>query len=237
MNRTDRLYALVEELRAVAPRTRSARQLAERFEVSTRTIERDLSALQAAGVPVYAEPGRRGGYTVDPATTLPPLNVTAEEAMAVAVALAAIGGGPFHGPARSALRKVVAAMPPAAAARAREWTGLVRLVVDDGIAGGGGGPADRVLATVRRATLRGEVLRLHYGDRDGVRTEREVEPALLLAGPRGWYLVGHCRLRGDGRAFRLDRVADAAPTGELVRPHPVVEPQVPTMRVVAPALT
>jgi predicted DNA-binding transcriptional regulator YafY len=54
VNRTDRLYALVEELRAMAPRPRSARQLAKDYEVSTRTIERDIVALQESGVPVYA---------------------------------------------------------------------------------------------------------------------------------------------------------------------------------------
>ena len=74
MNRTDRLYALVEELRAVAPRPRSARQLAERYEVSARTVERDILALQESGVPVYAETGRRGGYVIDKTVTLPPLN-------------------------------------------------------------------------------------------------------------------------------------------------------------------
>ena len=61
MNRTDRLYAIVEELRAVSPRPRSASWLADRFEVSRRTIERDISALQQTGVPVWAEPGRTGG--------------------------------------------------------------------------------------------------------------------------------------------------------------------------------
>jgi predicted DNA-binding transcriptional regulator YafY len=61
MNRTDRLDALVEELRAVSPRPRSASWLAGRFEVSRRTILRDLDALSQAGVPVWAEPGRSGG--------------------------------------------------------------------------------------------------------------------------------------------------------------------------------
>jgi hypothetical protein len=65
MNRTDRLYALVEELRAVAPRPRSARWLAQRFEVCSRTVERDIGALQESGAPIYAEPGRTGGYTLD----------------------------------------------------------------------------------------------------------------------------------------------------------------------------
>src|SRR5947209_15288462 len=87
MNRTDRLYALVEELRAVAPRPRSARWLADRFEVSSRTVERDIGALQQAGVPIYAEPGRTGGYTLDKTHTLPPVNVSPAEAVAIAVAL------------------------------------------------------------------------------------------------------------------------------------------------------
>ena len=66
MNRTDRLYAIVEVLRATAPRARAARDLAERFEVSVRTIERDISSLQQSGVPIWATPGPGGGYSVDP---------------------------------------------------------------------------------------------------------------------------------------------------------------------------
>src|SRR2546429_7766668 len=74
MNRTDRLYALVEELRAVTPQPRSARWLACRFEVSSRTVERDIGALQQAGVPIYAEPGRTGGDGVGKKHTPPPVH-------------------------------------------------------------------------------------------------------------------------------------------------------------------
>jgi predicted DNA-binding transcriptional regulator YafY len=81
MNRTDRLYALVEELRAVAPRPRSARHLAEHYEVSTRTIERDILARQESGVPIYAETGRRGGYVIDNAKALPIVTVRNRPAM------------------------------------------------------------------------------------------------------------------------------------------------------------
>src|SRR5256885_7984785 len=111
MNRTDRLYAMVEELRAVTPRPRSARWLARRFEVSSRTVERDIGALQEAGVPFYAEPGRLGGYVLDKAHPLPPVNVSPAEAVAIAVALEKLRGTPFHDAARSALRQVVAVMP------------------------------------------------------------------------------------------------------------------------------
>src|ERR671933_2418211 len=111
MNRTDRLYAMVEELRAVAPRPRSARWLAERFEVCVRTVERDIGALQQSGVPIYAEPGRTGGYCLDRARTLPPVNFTPAEAVAMALALQRLGGTPFEATAGTALRKLVAAMP------------------------------------------------------------------------------------------------------------------------------
>jgi predicted DNA-binding transcriptional regulator YafY len=128
MNRTDRLYALVEELRAVAPRPRSARQLAQRYEVSTRTIERDILALQESGVPIYAETGRRGGYAIDKALTLPPLNFTAAEMVAIAVSLAREENTPFAGATRSALRKVLATASAAQTAEAGELMDRVRLI-------------------------------------------------------------------------------------------------------------
>src|SRR5262249_41253974 len=128
MNRTDRLYALVEELRAVTPAPRSARWLSERFEVSARTVERDIGALQQAGVPIYAEPGRTGGYVLDKTHTLPPVNVTPAEAVAIAVALDGLRGTPFENAARAALRKVVAVMPARDATAAHELAGRVALL-------------------------------------------------------------------------------------------------------------
>ena len=140
MNRTDRLYALVEELRAVAPRPRSARQLAERYEVSTRTIERDILALQESGVPIYAETGRRGGYAIDKALTLPPLNFTAAEMVAIAVSLAREENTPFAAATRSALRKVLATASAAQTAEAGELMDRVRLI-GAAPSGGTGWPA------------------------------------------------------------------------------------------------
>ncbi len=128
MNRTDRLYALVEELRACAPRRRSARELASLYEVSARTIERDIGALQQAGVPIYADAGRSGGYTVDKSLTLPPLNFSPAEAVALAVALGRVSVGPFEGAARSAVRKIVAAMSERNVIAARDLAGRVRLL-------------------------------------------------------------------------------------------------------------
>src|ERR1044072_4558550 len=118
MNRTDRLYAIVEDLRAVAPRRGSARLLAGRYEVSVRTIERDIGALQQAGVPIYADLGRRGGDTAEPSMVCPPLNFTPAEAVARPVALQGAVGAPFARESQTALRKIMAAMQPGHASAA-----------------------------------------------------------------------------------------------------------------------
>ncbi|MEO3811847.1 WYL domain-containing protein [Sphaerisporangium sp. B11E5] len=214
MNRTDRLYALVEELRAISPGWRSARQLSEGFGVSVRTVERDIAALQRAGVPIRAEPGRRGGYTIADAPAPPPIDLTPAEAVAVAVALSRAGKRPFAAHAHSALRKLVAATPvPPADALPGEVLSTRRAAIA------------RVISD---ALLRIQVLRITYDDRAGNSTEREVEPGVFIGGRGGlWYLVAWCRLREDVRVFRLDRIGSAATTGEQAWPRKQLEEYVP----------
>jgi predicted DNA-binding transcriptional regulator YafY len=209
VNRTDRLYAVVEVLRATSPRARTARELAERFEVSVRTIERDISALQQSGVPIWATPGPGGGYSVDPSMTLPPLNFSADEATAVAVALAASGPIPFGDSARSALRKLVAAMSTANREGARELVGRIHLLQQHGQL-----EATPVVRAVEAAVTERKVLELDYVDKDGQRTGRLVEPYGLAGSEQHWYLMAWCRLRGGGRSFRLDRIVGARVTDE-----------------------
>lgn len=232
VNRTDRLYALVEELRAVSPRSRPARELAARFEVSVRTIERDICALQQSGVPIYAEPGRRGGYVLDKRMSLPPLNFTSAEAVAVAVALGRSADNPLASHARSALRKLVAAMPPSEGARAEDLAARVHMVVEPE-------PYPRVSRVIEQALLHRRVLRIEYTDHKGRSTVREVEPAVFVGGRGGhWYLVGVCRLRRDVRAFRLDRIGRAEETEETSPDHPPARfsPEIPDVLLSTPDL-
>lgn len=244
MNRTDRLYALVEELRAVAPRPRSARQLAARFEVSTRTIERDILALQESGVPVYAENGRHGGYVIDKKLTLPPVNFTAAEMAAIAVSLAWAEGTPFALAAQSALRKVLAAATAGQTAEAAELVGRVRLIGTGGPArsttrpAGGGGRGTIPLAIQEAITAR-HVLLLKYQDRNADVTVREVEPVAFAGTREQWYLLGWCRLRGGARAFRVDRILTAADTGEPAprRSYADLDVDIPRALVRIPELT
>jgi predicted DNA-binding transcriptional regulator YafY len=233
MNRTDRLYAIVEDLRAAAPRRCAARRLADRYEVSVRTIERDIGALQQAGVPIFADVGRRGGYAIDPAMTLPPLNFTPAEAVAVSVALRAAAGSPFAREARSALRKIIAAMPARQASAAHDLAERVQFMA---------GPDAHVPAGIplfiENAVTARRILRIDYVDKHGVPTEREVEPVMFLAGKHGWYLLGWCRLRDDLRAFRLDRILAGYDTGQPAPERPAAEitPCVPDHVTRVPAL-
>lgn len=206
VNRIDRLYALVEELRAAGPAGRTGRSLAEHFEVSVRTVERDILALQEAGVPISAQPGRRGGYLLDRSMTLPPLNFTAAEAAAVAVGLRRLDDTPWARDARTALLKIVSAMPDGAAARARNLAGGVRLLVKPLT------PPDQAIAdAVVDAVERAQPIRIDYLDAGGEPSVREVEPHHVLLGPSGSYVSGWCRLRQDERVFRIDRIGAVAP--------------------------
>ncbi|WP_327328077.1 WYL domain-containing protein [Streptomyces sp. NBC_01210] len=211
MNRTDRLYALVEELRAVAPRPRSAPWLARRFEVSVRTVERDLEALRQSGLPIRSDSGRAGGYSLDRDRTLPPVTLSATEALAVSVALRTAASTPFAAAAHRAGQKVLAVLP--ADVRQREEA-LARLVyrVGDHAPGQSG----KLSEIIVEAVVSGHVLHLTYTDRAGAATTRDVEPLGLLWGPSGWYLAAWCRLRSAVRGFQLDRITSLELSDERV---------------------
>lgn len=213
MNRTDRLYALVEELRAVAPARRTARRLAEHFGVSVRTVERDLRALQEAGVPIWSEPGRTGGYAIDARATLAPLGLTVDEALAVAIGLGTLGASPFRHAARSAARKVAAVLAEDDARRTTRLAARVLL-----LEAGDRTPAPVALAG---ALTNGRVVRMRYRDANGTETDRMVEPLGYIGKGEDWYLVAWCRLRDGVRAFRGDRVLAVEETDEAAPPRVV----------------
>ncbi|MEU9957393.1 YafY family protein [Streptomyces sp. NPDC050982] len=198
-----------------------ARELAERLEVSVRTIYRDVEALSASGVPVYAERGRHGGIELLAGFRTDVTGLTADESRALFVlaaqgAHAALGLDAALG---SALRKVMAALPepyrPAAEVTSR------RILVDaTRWKGGSQGPAD--LAALQDAVFADRRLRLRY--RHGGDTEPRtytVDPYGLVAKAGVWYLVAD--RRGRPRLFRADRVRTARPTDAPVRRRPGVE--------------
>jgi predicted DNA-binding transcriptional regulator YafY len=216
VKRSDRHRALVDLLRARAEQPISVPRLADRFEVSTRTIERDIRALQEAGVPIYGVPGCTGGFAIGRDFSLPPLAITPAEALAVLAGLGVMDGSPL---ARDAVRvrdKVLAAMSPQQRAQGRAFAARVALMAPDRPT------EDEVARVVREVLVEPRVVELAYCDpRTGACTERSVEPLGMILVRGNWILVGWCRLRGGVRGFRTDGITAIRHTSE--RP-PVRDP-------------
>lgn len=212
MNRTERLRALVEELHAVAPAPRTTRWLAERFAVSQRTIERDTSALAAAGAPVYPVSGKDRGYAVDSSRGLPPVSLTADEAVAVAVGLARLADTALAAPADTVLAKLRARYPalPEAAAVAVTAAATAEPATDR---------FPPVPAVLQDALRTERVLHIDYADRHGRISHRTVEPIGVIGTTRHWLLLAYCRMRHGLRSFRIDRIHSARVGTEPVTAH------------------
>lgn len=204
MNRTERLYGIVEELRVAGPAGRTSTRLADRFGVSTRTIKRDITALVEAEVPIWANEGRRGGYRLARAAALPPVSFTSGEATAVAVALSAEPELPFGTDGRSALTKILRSMTDGQRQQSREVAARVWMRAS-------APTADPRCRHVLDEGLRNlVVINIDYRDRNGVVTHgRPLEPLGFARTNGYWWLLAWCRDRDAGRWFRMDRILTA----------------------------
>jgi predicted DNA-binding transcriptional regulator YafY len=213
MNRLERLYAVAEAIRRRAPAPVSAAALAEEFGVTRRTMERDLAALRVAGVPLYGLSGRTGGQQLATTGGRVVFSLSAEEATALLLAATVAADMPYSDAARTAVGRLLDSLPDDTRVGVDELRHRLRATV-----GGGVRARPRVQRTVEEAVRRQVVVNLDYEDRNGARTRRSVEPVGFYGGGEAWFLIGWCRLRRDGRIFRLDRIASARLTRE---PAPV----------------
>lgn len=211
MNRLERLYALAEDLRAAAPRLLTVSTLAARYQISERTIQRDLQSLLASGLPVRWQDGRGGGWTVDAAMSLAPINLTAEEASAL---LLSVLGADVHTPlaqaAHSGLAKIRAVLTSQTLNAVETWRQRVVGKAEKE-------PAAEVLNVLQQAVSELFAVELSYQDAEQRPSVRVVEPIGLLTASAQWYLIGYCRSRQAVRGFRLDRVLSATLLGENVQ--------------------
>jgi predicted DNA-binding transcriptional regulator YafY len=189
----------------------AGRDLAERLEVSQRTLRRDVDRLRDLGYPVNASRGVAGGYQLEAGGTLPPLLLDDYEAIAIAVGLRSAAGGSVSGIAETsvqALSKILRMMPPRLRRRAEALQASTVPVIF------GGGPTvdAEVLAVIAQACQDDERLRFDYTTREGARATRLVEPNRLVTVGRRWYLVAWDMEREAWRTFRLDRLSDPRST-------------------------
>ncbi len=182
----------------------SGRDLGERLEVDVRTLRRDVDRLRDLGYVIDSSSGVGGGYRLGRGTTTPPLLLDDDEAVAVAVALAASAGsdGPADEVAVAVLAKLNQVLPP----RARRKLGAIEAAT---LALPDGRPRIdfRVLATLAGACRDAVEARFSYLDSRGAPSRRTVEPLRLVHAHLRWYLVARDVDRDDFRTFRVDRIA------------------------------
>ncbi len=186
-------------------------ELADRLEVSGRTIRRDVERLRRLGYPVESLTGPAGGYRLRAGSAMPPLLLDDEEAIAIAVGLRTAAGASVTGIEETAVRALVK-LEQVLPAHLRRRVGALGSATFTLPAGGP--TVDPEHLTVIAAACRdSECLRFAYRRRDGTDSRREVEPHSVVNRGRRWYLVAWDRGREDWRTFRIDRLARPASTG------------------------
>ncbi|MFD8492970.1 helix-turn-helix transcriptional regulator [Amycolatopsis sp. NPDC059657] len=188
------------------PREWPGSELAERLEVSTRTIRRDIDRLRELGYPVEASMGAEGGYRLVAGTAMPPLLLDDEEAVAIAVGLRTAAGQAIAGIEEASVR-ALAKLEQVLPSRLRYRVGALGTATM-AVATTGAAVDPSVLTLLAGAIANRERVRFGYRD-----AKRHTEPYRLVASGRRWYLVAFDLDRDDWRTFRADRVIEPFPTG------------------------
>jgi predicted DNA-binding transcriptional regulator YafY len=207
MRRADRLFLIIHALRGRRTAL-PARRLAETLGVSLRTVYRDVADLQLSGVPIEGEAGI--GYMLRKGADIPPLMFNADELEALVVGtrfVRAFAGERLAQGAQAALLKIEAVLPDELRARS-ERSRIFAPPVGSRLERSG------IIDRLHEAVIKRDVLHLTYSDKAGSGSERDVEPLCLAFWGGAWTLGAWCRLRGDFRNFRPDRMTQFAATGE-----------------------
>jgi predicted DNA-binding transcriptional regulator YafY len=186
-------------------------ELADRLEVSGRTVRRDIERLRQLGYPVESLTGRAGGYRLRAGTAMPPLLLDDEEAIAIAVGLRTAARSSVSGIEETAVRALVKLEQVLPSHLRRRVSALGSATVT--LPTPGPTVDAQHLTAIAAACRDSECIRFAYRRRDGTDSRREVEPASLVNHGRRWYLVAWDRRREDWRTFRVDRLARPAATG------------------------
>lgn len=210
MRRTDRLFDLIQILRD--GRLHRASEMADKLEVSVRTIWRDMATLMASGLPVEGERGV--GYILRAPITLPPMILTGAELEALRLGVRLVADGADPGLARAArmLATKIASVTPAPPEEDED-----ELFVFTGQEAKRAAPH---LPVIRRAIRQSERLTITYIDPEGRETHRDIRPLQLEFWGRVWTLAAWCEARSDFRAFRVDRIVALDVTGETFPKDP-----------------
>ncbi|MFH8615094.1 helix-turn-helix transcriptional regulator [Streptomyces sp. NPDC017979] len=200
------------------PREWPGSELAERLNVSPRTIRRDIDRLRDLGYPVEASRGAVGGYRLVAGSAMPPLLLDDEEAVAIAVGLRAGAGHAIEGMEEASVR-ALAKLEQVLPSRLRHRVTTLQAATIPLTRGDGASIDPRTLTAIAGAASGRERLRFGYRAGDGTETNRLVEPHRLVSTGWRWYLVAYDLEREDWRTFRVDRVSEPFATGARFTPR------------------
>lgn len=193
--------------------------LAERMQVTERTIRRDIDKLRQLGYPIQASPGIAGGYQLGAGAQLPPLLLDDNEALAVALGLSSVAAGPVAGIGEASVR-ALAKLEQVLPSRLRPKFAMLKASVTT--LPSHAAPVDPLKLTAASAAIADRrQLSFEYTTADGAAGRRLVEPYRLVDTGRRWYLVAYDVDRGDWRTFRADRIASLPSERKKYTPRPL----------------
>jgi predicted DNA-binding transcriptional regulator YafY len=184
--------------------TVTAKELAERFGVSTRTIYRDIDVLSTSGVPVYTSKGNSGGISIMEDYTFSRTLVTEHERDSILLALKTLQATKYP-EIDSVLEKLGTIFKNAAA---NDW------VYVEFSPWSSGPDENEKFLNIKKSILENRVVSFDYINAEGIRSHREMEPMQLVFKSSAWYVWGYCRKRQSFRTFRISRMKNLAVTGE-----------------------
>ncbi len=211
MNRIDRLTAMLVHLQS--KKVVKAEEMSDRFEISLRTVYRDVKALMEAGVPIGSEAGK--GYFIVDGYHLPPVMFTQDEASSMLLAgkfVEKMGDKSMKAAFESAMFKIKAVLSDPEKDHLEQLHSYVEVSVATR-------PVqhdfpDHFITEIQRAAVKKQVLEIEYSSNQEEHTKREVEPIGLFYYSAAWHLIGWCRLRNGYRDFRADRIKNLTTTGK-----------------------
>jgi predicted DNA-binding transcriptional regulator YafY len=181
----------------------TARELAAKFEVSVRTIYRDLETIDQAGIPIMSFSGNRGGYGIMDTFRIDRQYLTFEDIVSLVSTLRGVNDTLENRELDLVLEKILNLVP---AGRVGEFKRISEQILIDLVPLGYTHRQKIRIKTVHRAIYEQRILEFEYWDYQGEKTRRNVEPMTLIFKGYAWYLFAFCHLRSDFRLFRLSRI-------------------------------
>lgn len=217
--RLSRIIAILTQLQT--RRLSTSTYLAEKFNVSIRTIYRDIRSLQDAGIPIFTEEGK--GYSLVDGYSLPPVSFTESQANALITAEQLVLRNKdisFVNEYSDAVTKIKSVLR----SNTKDNVNLLseRIAIRNNI---GGDRSSNNLSAVQLALTGFKLLEIVYVAEDAAETVRVLEPFAVYSTQDNWLMIAFCRLRNEYRAFRLDRIKRLSILNQTFEPHKLTLPE------------